>query len=344
MRPTSLPALTGLRFFAAMTVVAYHFAPLPLLNGSLAGPTAVMLFFMLSGFILTYTAQKGTSPRVFYVARIARIYPVYLLALGLAALLLFPLGLYRESPWCPAPSQALPEVLLLLQAWWPVRMDCLDGPAWTLSCEAFFYLLFPFVLPLVQRVPARLCGCAVVLCWFGGLVIPALNLPRPLAFLPTFVFGMLVGHLYLGGRRMWSPRCLLVVALCCLVLGQRGIPLPEAVTEALLWPACAVVLCVLSTRTNAIARLLAQHPLVVLGDASYGLYILHAPLYNILLVGGVFSHWGAHTWAGFAVYGSGAVAVSLLSLRLLEIPARRAIRAALAPQKRDRVRQHTIAA
>uniref|UniRef100_UPI003F4F4F26 acyltransferase family protein n=1 Tax=Caballeronia sp. LjRoot34 TaxID=3342325 RepID=UPI003F4F4F26 len=77
-----LPALTSIRFLAALTVVLSHFTELGLLNAPKwffdfvdGGPPAVSLFFVLSGFILTYTYRKtiGTDgPARFYVARFAR--------------------------------------------------------------------------------------------------------------------------------------------------------------------------------------------------------------------------------------------------------------------------------
>ena len=102
----SLHALTGARFLAAFWVLAYHFAiqfrfdtlpgkapstgalPLGLAPIILQGHLAVDFFFILSGFILSYTyvssegALRG-SRREFWVARIARVYPVYLLGLAL---------------------------------------------------------------------------------------------------------------------------------------------------------------------------------------------------------------------------------------------------------------------
>jgi len=85
--------LTSIRFFAAITVVVSHYSELGLLNLPSqifdfvdGGRPAVSLFFVLSGFILTFTyrdqlAAKGA--RSFYQARFARIYPVVLLGLAL---------------------------------------------------------------------------------------------------------------------------------------------------------------------------------------------------------------------------------------------------------------------
>ncbi len=144
-----LPALTGVRFLAATQVVLYHFGsgfaqrhhlPRPLTNLLTNGWTAVTLFFILSGFILSYTysgqiAGRGGKLR-FWEARFARIYPVYLLAL----LLSWP---FRGDPGLGL-SMA---VLTMVQAWNPFHVNyggAWNSPAWTLSTEAFFYLLFPF--------------------------------------------------------------------------------------------------------------------------------------------------------------------------------------------------------
>jgi len=94
LRP-SIPALTSLRFFAALVVVLNHYdARQALLPFAIfdRGYEAVTFFFVLSGFILTYVhctgpdlRQLNISSRVFMVARAARILPAYYLALGLAA-------------------------------------------------------------------------------------------------------------------------------------------------------------------------------------------------------------------------------------------------------------------
>ena len=89
-----LPALTGLRFLAALYVVGFHYAP-PLQHGAdvfmSAGYSAVSLFFCLSGFVLAYnyldverdaiTVDRGR----FWLSRFARVYPAYLLALAVTA-------------------------------------------------------------------------------------------------------------------------------------------------------------------------------------------------------------------------------------------------------------------
>ena len=71
-----LPLLTSLRAFAALTVFVFH---LPVhVPGQKLGYVGVAFFYVLSGFILTWSYQKGVTGRVFFGRRFARIYPSHL--------------------------------------------------------------------------------------------------------------------------------------------------------------------------------------------------------------------------------------------------------------------------
>jgi peptidoglycan/LPS O-acetylase OafA/YrhL len=149
IRAPKLDALTSLRFFAAAMLVVFHSAPdlYPevhnFLRHKLLLNQGVSFFYVLSGFILTYVypnLQGRTSIVSFLRARIARVYPVYalsfLLSLPFASLPItqfFSLGaLY----------------LLMLQDWIPLRASfwSFNPPGWSISCEFFFYLVFPLLL------------------------------------------------------------------------------------------------------------------------------------------------------------------------------------------------------
>jgi peptidoglycan/LPS O-acetylase OafA/YrhL len=142
------------------------------------GFLGVSLFFVLSGFIITYSHYAETmTPTVigrFYWARIARIYPVYLLALVLAL------------PTLAAPLTRFDalSVLTMTQAWtipaskqgfaWVMQ-------AWTLSIEVVFYLLFPFYWPFVRRlsligtVVLGLACAAFILAFGAPLISPGVD-------------------------------------------------------------------------------------------------------------------------------------------------------------------------
>ena len=203
-----------------------------------SGYVGVSLFFVLSGFVLTYTyhdsLRDGTATRgAFVAARVARIYPVYLLSLLVALPPLFWLvaskGVRMQYGWLAGITGMYAG---LLQAWDPRRACVLNCPAWSLSDEAFFYLAFLLVLPVVARWGLRRLATAAVAAYALALLAPVLYLVlrpdgavaatpdarvsqaywlavvkyNPLIRLPEFVMGVIAGRLFLlegGGTRRW---------------------------------------------------------------------------------------------------------------------------------------------
>jgi len=171
LAPPTLRALTGLRFVAAFHVLLLHTAlgfvqgaPPFVANVVRAGTASVSLFFVLSGFILAYQYLDvgGTRPldrRQFWWARVARIYPVYLFALLFALPYFFAWAaatLESESPWASAKiAVTLVANLTLTQGWIPQTVGPMNPPGWSLSVEAFCYLLFPFAAARVVRLTTR---------------------------------------------------------------------------------------------------------------------------------------------------------------------------------------------
>src|SRR5580692_706075 len=153
----NLRALTGLRFLAALQVLIFHCTNWPawsrhalLRNVAGCGYVAVSLFFILSGFILTYVHGARNEPldrTDFYVNRFARIYPAYLFGLLLVAPFYFVHTLRHEGP-ARLFGSAL-AVLTLVQAYVPSLALLWNPPAWSLSDEALFYALFPAIAPAV---------------------------------------------------------------------------------------------------------------------------------------------------------------------------------------------------
>jgi peptidoglycan/LPS O-acetylase OafA/YrhL len=153
MRPANLLPLTTLRLFAAAAIVIFHlpwhdFSGQPALGGG------VTFFYILSGFILSHVhfEMRGMHENMlFWIARFARIWPVHFftfLLLLASCKYNFILGQHYFVP-----KAALN--LSLLQAWIPASSVnfSFNGVSWSLSCESFFYFLFPFVLPLAKKYP-----------------------------------------------------------------------------------------------------------------------------------------------------------------------------------------------
>lgn len=285
-RPSRLHSLTSLRFFAAAYVVAFH---LTLRKARAHGPLGIFLahgylavsfFFMLSGFLLTRTyAAKWTSRsfRPFLVARFARIYPVYLLALLL------------QLPFYTAESHKTAAVLLMVQSWTtlPSRFpDAWNYPAWTLSVEWFFYLSFPVLLALLARI--RRPGLAVALTILLALAIDGpqaaitraswlcRHVPLPLLRLPEFFLGMLLATLPPAKQpragRAAIALCLVAFLLLLSLNLHRLVILVIVPFAALIW--------ILARQESWIRTWLEFAPLVLLGQASYAIYILQTPIRN----------------------------------------------------------------
>jgi peptidoglycan/LPS O-acetylase OafA/YrhL len=214
----SLDSLTGLRFIAAFMVVLLHFGnpPAPHLVHNIIsqGFVAVSLFFILSGFILTYNyidteGRLKTGKREFMLARFSRIYPAYLLGFVIYA----PFALKEiaaidaHSPWVNTTYFAV-AALGLVQSWSTSTALVWNSPAWSLSAEAFFYLLFPFVAPLIVRLNGRSLLLAGLLFWLASMAAFFVHqlhphfdrnfwVFNPLLRLPEFLLGIVLGKFWL---------------------------------------------------------------------------------------------------------------------------------------------------
>ncbi len=377
-----LRALTGLRVVAALAVVLYHYAAFfaaPVGWGGLVerGAIGVDFFFLLSGFILayTYTRDDGSfrgTYRAFWVARIARIYPIYIvgLALDLAPFL----GRHHGVKGDIASGLLHP---LLLQSWVPFVIDAksLNPPSWSLSCEAFFYLLFPALLLALAPLPWRWLVGMLALCWgvFAFIPLTAITLAEhhghpvlwwqdyileynPTLRLPEFAAGIALGTLWMRRKvyaPVWAPLrnlprdalVLIVVAALC-VLATIPVMLPLAFPlGAIVGPPMGLLIVLLASGRGQIAWFFATRPLVWLGEISYGVYILHWPIWWWTAhSAGRILHLSASSPLLLAVYLLALVVTAGASYRWLETPARHAIRARWSePQARAREARSMVA-
>jgi peptidoglycan/LPS O-acetylase OafA/YrhL len=344
--------LTGLRALAAWWVVGFHFVrravDVPALRQLLAGGhVAVDLFFVLSGFVLT--ARYGATDfadawnrKVFWRRRFARIYPLYVVSLAL--------GFYAEWPGSAralATASGLTRLaaqLTLLNSFSHLWMFRLNWAAWSLSVEAFFYALFPWLLPWIsRRSPRRV----IAVCCLAALVAPALyslldpdHFGRalslgdealwswylkffPLQRLPMFMAGIATAQL---ARELRPPPFTLVAAIAALlaILVTAAVPYAFLQGGALL-PLFVAVLLALGSGAGVGARAqswLASPVMVALGRASYATYILHVPLF---LAMACFDPVLQPSLPHVMGYVGMLLVVSMLAHRFIEEPARRAV-------------------
>ncbi len=360
-----LPALTGVRFIAAIGVVFYHFAePIaaahqPFANLISYGYSAVDLFFLLSGFVLCYSylSDEGSmrgSTRSFYAARFARIYPAYLLGFLLAAPtnILWSLRVNHLGTALVKLGVSAAAVLTMQQAWTPWTAWSWNFPAWSVSVETFFYVVFPFVAPRLARLKAVQCLAACTGFWLLGLAAPlALYLAKgitgppqlhdnlqmaieftPLLRLPEFLAGVLLGRAYVQGAfnaiHGSVVALLSSLAIVGLLAATPSIPHP-LVANGLLMPLFAMLIVSLARGQGIVAALLSRPFMVLLGEASYGVYILQIPVAYVLRLPPPI-----HSLAALCVYLVALVTASLLSWHFVETPARKFLRGRLSAHPR----------
>jgi peptidoglycan/LPS O-acetylase OafA/YrhL len=293
----SLPALTGVRFFAAFYVVLFHSLPWALKHYSLPQPVqtlfgngylAVAFFFLLSGFILAYTYDgqiAGPARRLnFWQARFARIYPVYFLSLALA---------YYFQRALPLTSKL--AVLAMLQAWNPLHPGLAGAwnyPAWSLSLEAFFYLVFPFVLPRMAKLSDRslagwlaalLTACVLARTPIQGLgdwnqSSPLAFLPLPVIRLPEFLAGMVLGVWLLRKHQPSEAGAHPIRVAVALAGALVLLSAPIGPWVSLVVLPFAVLVHELAARPSWLASFLSTRLMLLLGGASYSVYLLQYPV------------------------------------------------------------------
>ena len=308
---TQIKALTGLRFLAAFYVFVFHLdmparTPLTYLPAGVRalvaqGRLGVTVFFVLSGFLLTYShlrdfeepAAKGPGYWAgFMYKRLARIYPVFLAGLLICWGISYGLG----TP--PRPGLVLLSASFLQTYFGSVSMQWYDMGTWSVANEFFFYLLFPLALPLLLRLrhPGLVVGVLATAVVAGTALgvgyarwPQVFSFPRVFAFppsrFPEFVAGM-AGALLLfrfGWRApAWVAGLLLVATMGYLAVA--GLRLEGTLIHNwLVVPTLVVVLNVLAQPTaNPLITWLGSPPMEYLGRISYSFYIAQHPLVFVL--------------------------------------------------------------
>jgi peptidoglycan/LPS O-acetylase OafA/YrhL len=291
-----LAKLESIRGFAAFYVVLHHMAReflphrwyrLPFVFG----PEAVIVFFVLSGFVIFYSTS--TNPldlqlRNYSVKRVRRIYPIFLCALLLAYL---SQAIVVRSLFVPS-WKTLAGNLAMFQG---ISIDPFyDGPLWSLSYEWWFYVLF-FLVITVEKVPGRRQFWAAGLS-LTGLISAVIALNQASVFLLYFMVwwcGAELARQYLEeGRITWRKQAFSLGSLACLSVLSILLVLPawraHEPLSAIEFPvlfvrhlAAGVVLISVGIawyklRFVGFNRLLGGFSL--LAPISYGIYVVHAPI------------------------------------------------------------------
>ncbi|WP_163758846.1 acyltransferase family protein [Mycobacterium botniense] len=315
MRTAEIKALTGLRIIAAVWVVLFHYRPMlgdaspgvrdalaPVLN---CGAQGVDLFFILSGFVLTwnYLDRMGPSWSVratlhFLWLRLARVWPVYLVTLHLAALwIIFTLHVGHVPSPDASQLTAVSYVrqILLVQLWFQPYFDgsSWDGPAWSISAEWLAYLLFGLLVVVIFRMQQVTRARGLMWLAFAASLPPVLLLLAsgqfytPWSWLPRIVTQFIAGALACAAVRRLRltnrarrgagyASLLLTVAIVGALYLLDAHPLPGVVDSGGLVDMLFVPLVMtLATGTGSLPRLLSTRLMVYGGQISFCLYMVH---------------------------------------------------------------------
>lgn len=296
-RARGLPSLTGLRWVAAFVVFAFHVRNANLVEGPLhevisrsfgAGAVGVSLFFILSGFVLTWAEKPDQPARVFWLRRVARIYPLHVVTVVLAIVLGHTIA--RGSMFVDDPVALLAN-LLLVNTWSVDWNQAGNLVSWTLGCEAFFYLLFPLLIPAVRRASVTTLRVALVALVVIVVVLPLVSGSFPIWFdyhtspvtrLPEFLVGIVAARLTRVGS--WrGPGIALSTALTI-----AGYALARVVDRPIDLAACTVVgftclIAALALRDVDGRRTpLAARWSVWLGEISFAFYLVHLLVIQVI--------------------------------------------------------------
>jgi peptidoglycan/LPS O-acetylase OafA/YrhL len=354
-----LPALTGLRFVLGLWVILHHLTgnrmlldqwnrSLPVAAQSLmrGGYLAVQSFFLLSGFVLmqSYANTRWNRQTLtkFAVARFARIYPAYLLSLGIISWFAFEF-LLKPGRSMSQKMTVLSDYAFVLQGWRGSLNVGWNTPAWSLSCEFFFYLCFPLLLVLLGRGGLLKIWLALAACLVVPIMLAHGGVPtfwKPIHHLSDFVAGIAAARIYTSmtsiTARPASNRLLrrfgFWLSALAFVAGAAFIISPHVLDGTLmnlntvLRPINVALLIGLAAGGGFVVRVLSTEVAGYLGKVSYSMYILHIPL---LWWFSQYTTWrygsAAPGWIGFTFIAI-VIGVSIAAYECVEAPANRWIR------------------
>jgi peptidoglycan/LPS O-acetylase OafA/YrhL len=316
VRTGEIRSLSGLRIVAALWVVLFHFRPMlqtasPPLYDALkpildCGAQGVDLFFILSGFVLTWNYLERMGPTWstratlhFLWLRLARVWPLYLVTMHLAVLwIIFTLNV-GDFPSPEAGTLTATNYirqLVMVQLWVQPFFDnsSWDGPAWSISAEWLAYLSFGLLVLVIFRIDRATRARGLLLLAFAASLPPVLLLVAsggqfytPWSWLPRIVLQFTVGALACAAVRKLelSDRTRRVagyvsVLLVAVIVGALYLfdayPLPTVrddfgLVDVLFMP----LVVALAIGAGSLPRVLSTRVLVYGGQVSFGLYMVH---------------------------------------------------------------------
>jgi len=345
-----IKTLTSMRFFAALLIIIHHYVWLNKdfsgwvfesfwVNIVEHGYIGVSFFYTLSGFVLAYAYQRkflSSSIKIssFYLARIARIYPLHLFTIILA------IPLMLSSPWSEAFYPALFSQITLTQSLIPYidYYFSFNLPSWSISNELFFYALFPFLIRLKTDTLIRITfGIAmlIIISWAAGRFVfdiqeywlwifyinPSYRLVEFALGILTFRASEKYSFLILN-QAIWAITILEITAITALIVIINYIEIiPEfLIRGAFFAPIFSALIFVFSFEIGFISKLISNRFFVYLGEISFAMYMFHHIVIRYLSESNYSSILHEHKTLGLSLFVLLIVALSSISYYLYEMP------------------------
>jgi len=295
MKETTSLYLDFLRFFAAVLVLIVHSYGMGMTGGFLwflgtYGQTAVMLFFVLSGYVIAFVSDsREKSLRDYAFARVSRIYSVVGPAL-LLTLLANTIGSHfiradYSGPWDSGddPMRYILTFLMVQDAWGLGRTPINNGPFWSISFEVAYYALFA-VLHYARSGPTKYVALFALALIAG---------PTIMILFPIWLLGYLAYHVHRGQLLSISRNMAILIFLLSAIALAASPSFREIYSmrlgiiqrDSILGDyydgiACFLHLLVVPVVAGAISPVLlaARKPIVFCASLTFSLYLFHLPL------------------------------------------------------------------
>jgi peptidoglycan/LPS O-acetylase OafA/YrhL len=292
-------ALTGFRGICALWVFFYHLhetyaapgSPVTFIGQLLAmGKLGVPCFFLLSGFILSYVYADSfikvdrASYLNFMIKRIARIWPLHIVTTLMLVVIVVIIGpsVEKVGIYDNFNLKYLPQNIFLMQYWGYPGYYTWNTPAWSVSQEFAFYLMFPFAIGLIkkitkhQRLSICLMLCGLPICISVGEIIRLLKLGSgapPYLLLWTNFGVFLIGSMLYFVSANIKPRRIATSLISAMTILWALSPLTPQ--WPLIFPLCSMAMIALLYIDENPRSIWNNNVLKYFGDISYSIYLNH---------------------------------------------------------------------
>lgn len=300
---SSILTLTSLRFFFAFFVFLSHLTMdfdnqrISWLQRNLfyEGFLGVSFFFILSGFVLTYSTAKYISKdniyqlnkKKFYLARIFRIYPLHILTLLITVAISPDFDFSKFIAMLFLVHSFIPDIGYYF---------AYDSPSWSISDEMFFYIVFPFLVPIVIKRPKTSFLLIILLAMFLIMIKPYVPFIyqkfvyyiNPITRLLDFFLGIMLYFVYSKIKNRVNCRLGNILEITSIIVFILFFMTHFWIDKVFrysiyYWIPMSFIILAFSLQKGRFSKILQNKILVYLGEISFAFYLIHLIVRSLYL-------------------------------------------------------------